>query len=189
MSPGPTPEANPFGISKKKQPDATAGRLATGAFFPGWHGAIAGKKGGKLKAAGTETGLAAAGTLVAPGLGTAFGGAFGAHIAHKQGWLKPQKVKKNMTGHAAFGIEDPIEKAFTMPKLQMPKMPGSFMGTGAKRATGPTNMNPMSPGGAHKAPGAVAGAVKKPKVQVAGAIAAGGGAAGLMTNKKKPGMR
>jgi hypothetical protein len=73
-------------ISKKaKQQPPSAGRLASGAVFPGWHGAIAGKRGKarKLKAAGVELG----GAMVVPYVG----GGLGTLVAHDQGWLKPQK--------------------------------------------------------------------------------------------------
>ena len=64
------------------------GRVATGALFPGWHGAVAGKKGRKLEAAAWELG----GGIAVP-LPLA-GGAAGSYAAHKRGALKKQPVKK-----------------------------------------------------------------------------------------------
>jgi hypothetical protein len=54
----------------------STGRRATAHFFPGWHGAIAGKKGKKLRSAGTQVGSAVAGA----GLGQIGGAALGAAV-------------------------------------------------------------------------------------------------------------
>lgn len=85
-----------FGIdhgefSKAEKEKASAGRLATGGLFPGFHAAAAGKKGNyhKLKAAGWEVGGSAVGTLV-PGPGSLIGGIAGTHIAQSHGHYKKQ---------------------------------------------------------------------------------------------------
>jgi len=69
---------------------ATHGRLAAGALLPGYHGAVAGKRGKKLRAAGSEVGGAFLGSAV-PGPGTVVGGAVGTQYAAKHGYYKPQK--------------------------------------------------------------------------------------------------
>lgn len=146
--------SDPFGVEKKDRESPSGGRYAAAAMWPGLHGAIAGKKGDKLKAAGTEFGSAVVGGAVAPGVGVFPGAMVGTHIAHKKGWLKPQKVKpvkKNLSGHDAFGVED-VSKAFKPPTLKMPKMPGSFMG-----------------GGTHKGPGALKQGVQGMGAKVSGA--------------------
>lgn len=62
-------------IAKADKPSsggASIGRHAATQVFPGWHGAVAGRKGKKLRSFGTE-----AGTTIGGGLG---GGAVGAGI-------------------------------------------------------------------------------------------------------------
>lgn len=85
--------------NKRPKKPASTGRVLTGAFFPGWHGAIAGKKGHKLKAVGYEVGGGiASGALT--GI-PAIGAGVGTYYAHKQGHYK---VQKNLS---AFGVEHP----------------------------------------------------------------------------------
>lgn len=105
---------NAFGISKgflndqdKEKikrtitPKASVSRLATGTFAPGIHGAVAGKKGKKLKAVGHELVGATAGGV---------GGAVGTEIAHRKGYYKKDngkiKVSKSLTDSfvSAFGV-------------------------------------------------------------------------------------
>lgn len=80
----------------------SAGRVATGAMLPGLHGAVAGKPGHKLKAAGTEVASAA----VLPVVGTAAG----TYAAGKMGWYKPQAKKKIKKSYpvSAFGVDHGI---------------------------------------------------------------------------------
>lgn len=74
-------------FSKADRSHATPGRVLTGAFAPGFHGAVAGKKGKKLRAAGYEVGGGVAGTLVGlPPLGAGIGTA----AAHNKGYYKKQ---------------------------------------------------------------------------------------------------
>lgn len=81
---------DPFGIEKKQKQGPTAGRVVTGALFPGWHGAIAGKPGHyrKVKAASAE--------LVGGSVAPILGGGVGAYAAHEAGWLKKQPKKKKI---------------------------------------------------------------------------------------------
>lgn len=167
---------DPFGIEKKDnkpKQGPSGGRLVTGAIAPGWHGAIAGKKGKyrKLKAAGTEFGLATVGSALGPP-GTMAGGMIGANIAHNKGWLKKQPVKKNLTGHDAFGFVE-FEKAFRMPgSFSGPKMkPTQFAGAakakfqgGANRAMGATQGagQKLNRAGARMSNSAMQGGVRKP---------------------------
>lgn len=81
----------------------SGGRVVSGAFFPGIHGAIAGRPGKKLHAAGAEVGGGAVVPIVGGGAGT--------YAAGKMGWYKSQgkvksksKVKKNDT-LSAFGVD------------------------------------------------------------------------------------
>lgn len=101
----------------KQQPKASQGRLAAGWAAPGLHGAVAGKKGRKLRAAGNEIGGtvlgSAAGGLAAGvltrGKGAAFGSAAGSGVgavagtarAQKQGHFKMQKND----AVSAFGVD------------------------------------------------------------------------------------
>jgi hypothetical protein len=87
-------------VAKADKKNATSGRLATGALFPGVHGAVAGKPGKKLKAAGTELGIGLAGGMLGHAIhpaaataGNLVGAAAGTNIAHNQGYLKPQKTR------------------------------------------------------------------------------------------------
>ena len=106
------------GVSKaeEKQPKASQGRMAAGMVFPGAHGAIAGKKGRKLRAAASEyvpaVALGApgmAGSMMAaragkPGLAAAaqaagyagnyLGAGLGVRHAQARGHYKPEKVAK-----------------------------------------------------------------------------------------------
>jgi hypothetical protein len=88
--------------SKRKTRDkASAGRLATGGLFPGFHGLVAGKQGPgdhKIKAAGYELGGAVLGGALVPGVGTIPGGVVGTHLAHNAGHYKRQKVGKAVAG-------------------------------------------------------------------------------------------
>lgn len=69
-------------ISKwEEKTNPSVGRIAAGAFAPGIHGAVAGKHGHKLQAAGIES----LGALASPP-----GAGAGTYIAHKNGWLKKQ---------------------------------------------------------------------------------------------------
>lgn len=68
-----------FGVDhgdfSKAEKKATGGRQATAYLFPGFHGAVAGKKGHKLRAAGTELGTQAGGAIA--------GGLVGGTVARK----------------------------------------------------------------------------------------------------------
>jgi hypothetical protein len=87
---------------KKPTQGPSAGRYAAGAAF-GWaHGGVAGKKGHKLKAAGTSFGTGTVGNLAGAaltrssgggGLGQLGGNMVGTKIAHNKGWLKPQNKR------------------------------------------------------------------------------------------------
>lgn len=96
-------------IKRTVTPTASVSRLATGAFAPGIHGAVAGKKGKKLKAVGHELVGATAGVV---------GGAVGTEIAHRKGYYKKDngkiKVSKSFAGGfvSAFGVtHEGISKA------------------------------------------------------------------------------
>jgi len=79
---------------------ASAGRYATGAVFPGWHGAVAGRKGKKLRAAGNEYGGAVVGGIGAAAItrgnpyassaGQMIGAAGGVRRNQRKGYYKPQ---------------------------------------------------------------------------------------------------
>lgn len=97
---------DPFNVEKKQ---GSGGRDVAAAVVPGWHGAVAGKKGKKLRAFGNETAGAllggAAGNIiggpVGAGVGTMVGGFAGGRRNQQKGHLKP--IKKNYT-ESAFGI-------------------------------------------------------------------------------------
>lgn len=99
-------------VSKADEPKASAGRYATGAVFPIIHGAVAGKKGRKLRAIANTTGggLAggALGTVIAGprggAVGSLAGAAAGVHRAQGKGHYKKQSVAKS-----AF-LTEPIVK-------------------------------------------------------------------------------
>lgn len=61
-------------VSKKKEQKASDGRLLLGTVAPGWHGAIAGKKGRKIRAVANEAG----GSFLGAGVGGSAGAALGA---------------------------------------------------------------------------------------------------------------
>lgn len=124
--------------------EATFGRKATAAAFPGIHGAIAAKKGNKLNVAARQYGSNLLGSIpgaAVSGLGVAAknpiiiaggeilgrtGGAIGSvrstNKSQRRGQLKPQKkeigynVAKSYDFTDAFGVERPdiIEKSWTM---------------------------------------------------------------------------
>lgn len=103
-----------FNVVKK---EGSGGRDVAAAVFPGWHGAIAGKKGRKLRSFGNET----AGTIIGGAAGGVVGGALtggralgagagvgamagsvaGSRRNQRKGHLKP--IKKNFA-ESAFGI-------------------------------------------------------------------------------------
>jgi hypothetical protein len=95
-----------FGVEKR---EGSGGRDVAAAAFPGWHGAIAGKKGRKVRAfaneaVGATLGGAAGSVIGGPivgGAGAMAGGFAGGRRNQKKGHLKP--VKKNYAG-SAFGI-------------------------------------------------------------------------------------
>jgi hypothetical protein len=62
-------------VAKADQSKPSRGRLAAGTLFPGFHGAIAGKKGRKLGATGVELGSGVAGSVAGSLVG------LGAHVA------------------------------------------------------------------------------------------------------------
>lgn len=119
---------NAFGIDHSggisKADDPSTGRQATTAAAPGWHGAVAGKKGKKLAAAGSEIGHNYAGQLAGAVAGSALtrgsrggmmlGGAAGgiagsvraAHTNQAKGRYKPDPGavgKREIVGvHKAF---------------------------------------------------------------------------------------
>lgn len=74
----------------KDEKHASHGRLATGALLPGFHGAVAGKRGKKLRSAGSELGGSLIGSAI-PGPGNLVGGAVGTQYAAKRGYYKKQK--------------------------------------------------------------------------------------------------
>lgn len=90
-------------INKAEEPKASTGRYVTGALFPVIHGAVAGKKGRKLRAIGNTVGggLAggALGTVIAgprgAGVGSLAGAAAGVHRAQSKGHYKKQSVAKS----------------------------------------------------------------------------------------------
>lgn len=106
------------------QPKASAGRLVAGGAFGGLHGAVAGKKGKKLRATGNAAGGALGGGIVGGGaaalatrgrslgamqLGQSAGAVSGAIAGtrrnQRKGYLKPQGVSKSYGTVSPFGIE------------------------------------------------------------------------------------
>ena len=77
-----------LGKRNTNKDSASYERLATGALLPGYHGAFAGRKGRKLRAAGHEVVGGVAGSII-PGPGTLAGAAVGTNMAHKKGYYKP----------------------------------------------------------------------------------------------------
>lgn len=121
----PAPRA---GIAKAKKPDnPSAGRVVTGALLPVWHGAVAGKPGHKLKAAGYELG----GTMI----GAQPGAAVGTFAAHRAGHYKKQKkvskgvlgelVAKSATADAAKILKDGLKFKPIKPGVKL-EGPGSM---------------------------------------------------------------
>lgn len=87
---------------------ASPQRLAAGAAFPGVHGAVAGRKGRKLRAAGNElggglVGGVASGLVTNGGPGLLAGAAAGTARAHKQGHYKPDRGSQR-TGPIFGGV-------------------------------------------------------------------------------------
>ena len=78
------------------RPKASAGRIATGALVPSWHGAIAGRKGHKLRAIGNEFG----GGLLG---GAAGRGAGALATAATRGKVKGLRIGGGVTGSLAGG--------------------------------------------------------------------------------------
>jgi hypothetical protein len=97
-------------ISKAERKPASGGRTAAGMLFPGYHGALVGKPGKKLRSVGNELGGniggglvgATAGRLIArknPAVGTMIGaqaggltgGGLGTRRAHRRGYYKPER--------------------------------------------------------------------------------------------------
>lgn len=104
---------------KKNPPPPSAGRVATGALF-GWpHGAIAGKKGSKLKASGMGLGGTFAGSLIGgrvagprgSALGAMTGGAAATVESQRRGYLKPQKNMKGKVYKSYWGVDHAEEIA------------------------------------------------------------------------------
>lgn len=111
-------------VSKADQKQPSTGRVVTTALLPGYHGAVAGKKGRKLGAVGSEVGHAMAGGLAgstlaavatrgkslnAARIGNVAGGYAGAaraaHTNQAKGRYKPEPVGKSLkTGAAIAGI-------------------------------------------------------------------------------------
>jgi hypothetical protein len=100
-----------------KQEKATGGRLAAGYLAPGIHGAIAGKKGSKLRAAGNELGGTVLGStagglaagVLTRGKGAAAGSAIGSGVGAVAGTARAQrkghfKLQKN-DAVSAFGVD------------------------------------------------------------------------------------
>jgi hypothetical protein len=104
---------HPDSIAKYDMSKPSKGRVATGAAFPGYHGAIAGKKGKKLRAMGREMGGAYAGSLGGSLAGLAVtggrsraasigggtvgglaGAALGTASAHRMGHYQKQEKKR-----------------------------------------------------------------------------------------------
>lgn len=93
---GEVSKAAPAAPAQPKQKTPT-GRLITGGLFPGIHGAVAGKPGNKLRAAGNEYGGALLGGVAgaaltkgrAAGVGQVAGGMLGTDRAQKKGYFKP----------------------------------------------------------------------------------------------------
>jgi len=134
-------------VSKKAQREprenASFGRMATAAVFPGWHAAAAGRKGKKLRAAGYELG----GALVVP----AVGGGVGAHFAHKEGYYKNQKVHKAFTPVLA--------RAAGMPKIPKPPT-GPSVANGLKQIGGMAKPTGVPTGASQGQFGAAASRIK-----------------------------
>lgn len=125
---------------EKDYGEATFGRKATGALFPGIHGAVAAKKGQKLNVASRQYGSHVLGTVPGAAIvgigaaaknplvmsaGQAVGVGGGAAMAvrstnksQRRGQFKPQKqfVSKSYDFTDAFGVERPdiIAKSWTM---------------------------------------------------------------------------
>jgi hypothetical protein len=133
-----------------KQPRASAGRVAAGVVANPIHGLVAGKRGHKLAAAGSEAGHAAGGAIVgtvAGGLvGRLAGGEEGAKLGAKlggnagfasgavhavnnnqeKGRYKPEKVKKS-----AFDVAHSVSKLDPGPKRKKKTVALPLVGAGA----------------------------------------------------------
>lgn len=79
-------------IEKADEPKASAGRYAAGYLFPGWHGAVAGKKGKKARAAGNELGGSLLGTAAGGGAG------YGAYRALASGKIRDPRAAIAVSG-------------------------------------------------------------------------------------------
>jgi hypothetical protein len=93
--------ADPFDVAKADKKTSTTGRKVTAAVFPGYHGAIAGKKGKRLRSLGNEAVGATAG-----GLAGQVGGALaGAALTRGEGRAVAAKVGGAVGGGAlsAYG--------------------------------------------------------------------------------------
>jgi hypothetical protein len=91
---------DPFEVSKKDattQPKASRGRMAAGTLLPGYHGAIAGRQGKKLRAAGNEVGRGMAGTVLGGTAGALAGAAVGSRLGPEG------KAAGALTGYYAGG--------------------------------------------------------------------------------------
>lgn len=126
--------------NKRPKKGPSAGRIAATAGFYPLHGLVAGKKGSKLKAGGSElagslVGGAAGGAIAGPAGGMAggiAGGVAGMTYAHRKGFLKPDegmRIHKN-----AFGISKASVGAANGAKAESDgaKLGGHFRKTGAK---------------------------------------------------------
>lgn len=115
-------EKRKFGVSKDNTSTqyASPERLATGALFPVAHGAIAGRKGKKLKAVGHEAAGTALGSVV-PGPGSAIGAGAGTAMAHRKGLYKPDHGTQRtgpIFGKSAF-FDEPVGKAYTSGQITL----------------------------------------------------------------------
>ena len=84
-----------FDYGSNKEP--SGGRKVAAGAFGGWHGAVAGKKGKKLRAAGNQAGMTVGGSL-AGGLGGAALGAAPGLIARKPGAAQVGALAGQLTG-------------------------------------------------------------------------------------------
>lgn len=85
--------SDPFEVAKQDSSSPSTGRLVAGGVFPGFHGAVAGKKGKKLEAAGHEVVPSLVGGAVLGPPGSIAGGMIGTSMAHKKGYYQPQHKK------------------------------------------------------------------------------------------------
>lgn len=196
------------GLEKKEQPRPSRGRQLTGVAFPGLHGAVAGKPGKKLRAAGNEYGGSLAGSFagslagqaatlhakspITRGLVASAGALGGAVEGSRRGVLRAQRkgqYKKEPVKKSAFGVEHEITKIGIPTKFAA----GAKMGMagrktmGANKVMGAGNKMGLLKPQAKFAGGVASGAIRNSpgkSAAIAGGAGVGvGGGVGMMRRR------